>query len=204
MVNDDYEKRLAKDLYLIDQVRQGNMAAFDQIFTENFGTIKSFLTKRGCSVNDFKDIYQDSTLALYETIVSRESFVLHSTLKKYLSTICMNKWRKILKEQGGPGTELNIDDPLWAGFLSTEVDEIQVNVNLEKMERDEKIKAAIKQLGEPCRTILISHYYHNIPHEEIAEMTGLTAAENVGSKKYKCMLRLRKILAKILNRTSNE
>ena len=62
-----------------------------------------------------------------------------------------------------------------------------------KEEQFDTMNAAIEQLGEPCRTLLLDFYHGELSMEQISEKFGYTNADNAKNQKYKCLQRLKKI-----------
>ena len=58
-----------------------------------------------------------------------------------------------------------------------------------------RMNFALSNLGEPCKTILVQYYYMKQTMQEIAAMFHYTNAENAKNQKYKCLQRLKKLVA---------
>ena len=56
------------------------------------------------------------------------------------------------------------------------------------------MERALKFLGEPCRRLIESFYLKEMSMQEIARSFGYTNAENAKTQKYKCFMRLKKII----------
>jgi DNA-directed RNA polymerase specialized sigma24 family protein len=77
----------------------------------------------------------------------------------------------------------------------------------EELERHEKrnkdfqvMEQSLKNLGEPCKSLLEAYYLEKKSMIEIASDFGYTNADNAKNQKYKCLMRLKKIF----NQSSNK
>jgi hypothetical protein len=52
---------------------------------------------------------------------------------------------------------------------------------------------AMRNLGEPCKSLLEAFYIQKKPMLEIADDFGYTNADNAKNQKYKCLMRLKKL-----------
>ena len=58
----------------------------------------------------------------------------------------------------------------------------------------ENIYRNLEKLGEPCKQILLDWGFWGFNMTEIAERNGLTGATQAKDRKYKCLMRLRKLV----------
>ncbi len=82
--------------------------------------------------------------------------------------------------------------------LTGEIEEaIPVENDIEAHERKDEeftmMAAAMKNLGEPCKSLLEDYYLHRRSMQEITEKFGYTNADNAKNQKYKCLMRLKKL-----------
>lgn len=62
------------------------------------------------------------------------------------------------------------------------------------------MQQSISKLGEPCKSILEAFYFKKQNMQEIAENFGYTNAENAKNQKYKCLMRLKKLFFKQIDK----
>ncbi len=138
-----------------------------------------------CTVDDAKEIYQQSIIIFYENMVQGKINDLRSKVKTYLFAIGKNKfrekWRKDKKYESFEPQEtlLQADDLL-----------------LEYAEKEEQLKiveACLEKLGDPCKNILRQFYYHQKSMQDISDLLEYKNAETVKNLKYKCLQRLKRI-----------
>ena len=85
--------------------------------------------------------------------------------------------------------------------FTTKVENLQETVPVEEeLEDHEKkntdfmiMEAAMKKIGEPCKSLLDAYYLQKKSMNDIASEFGYTNADNAKTQKYKCLVRLKKI-----------
>ena len=71
--------------------------------------------------------------------------------------------------------------------------EEDISIHTEADRQFIQMENALKQLGEPCRTIITDFYIHNRSMQDICTKFGYTNADNAKNQKYKCLQRLKKL-----------
>ncbi len=137
------------------------------------------------SEDDAKDIFQESVIVLYNKVKSG-NFELNSKLKTFIYSVCRRLWLKRLNAQSR--SQRNIQD--FSDFLPVDED---MEVHEEKDKQFRIMEQALKQLGEPCKTIIEDYYLHSRSMQEICEKFGYTNSDNAKTQKYKCLQRLKKL-----------
>ena len=135
--------------------------------------------------DDAKDVFQESVIVLYNK-VKGGNFELNSKLKTFIYSVCRRLWLKRLNAHNR--NIKNIRD--FEGFLPVEQD---LEQHEEKDRQFTLMEQALKQLGEPCKTIIEDYYLQNRSMQEICEKFGYTNADNAKTQKYKCLQRLKKL-----------
>ena len=143
-----------------------------------------FFLKKRISINpdDILEIYQDSFMVLcnkiYENKLNADN--LKSNLKTYLFGVGIriaynvNRKNGKLKEQDLNDTQDLPDDEPGLG------------------EENEKIiQKAVKEMGEPCHTILVKQYWEDKGGEEIALEMNYKNTDTAKTQKYKCIQKLK-------------
>lgn len=159
--------------------------AVEELYRQYFPVATGLVLNNSGTEEDAKDIFQEAVIVLYEK-VQDGSFELHCRLKTFLYSVCRRLWLKRLHQRKGQTA------------LTGDMEEtVPVEEDLQFHERrDEEFRmmeAALKNLGEPCRTLLEDYYLRRSSMQEIAEKFGYTNAGNAKNQKYKCLLRLRKL-----------
>lgn len=147
--------------------------------------VLQFVLSNNGNEDDAKDIFQESVIVLYNKVKSG-NFELNSKLKTFIYSVCRRLWLKRLNTQSR--NLRNIQD--FGNFLPVEQD---LEQHEEKDRQFTLMEQALKQLGEPCRTIIEDYYLQNRSMQEICEKFGYTNADNAKTQKYKCLQRLKKL-----------
>ncbi len=180
------EQKLLEGLALNDR------KAIETIYRQHYNMVQSLILSNSGYPDDAKDVFQEAMIVLYEKVRSG-SFELNCQLKTYLYSVCRRLWLKRLNQ-------------LQKTF--PEVDNLEETVPVEEeLELHEKhnldflvMERSMKNLGEPCRSLLEAYYLQKKNMTEIAENFGYTNADNAKNQKYKCLMRLKKLFSQYNNK----
>lgn len=172
-----------KDL-LLGLARNEKVAA-EQIYKDNYGIVQSLIINNNGTVDDARDVFQETMIVLYEKASSGQ-LELHCQIRTYVYSVARRIWLKRLQQQSR-----------FVGDLNTTESLAPVEDDLEEHQRRDQefgmMEKAIQGLGEPCRGLLEAFYVHKKSMQDIAVDFGYTNAENAKTQKYKCLMRLKKI-----------
>jgi RNA polymerase sigma factor (sigma-70 family) len=149
--------------------------------------VQSLILSNNGTPDDARDIFQEAMIVLYEK-VKGGSFELNCLIKTYLYSVCRRLWLKRLSQlqRISPEVEkLEETVPVEEDLES----HAQKNLDFQLMER------SMKQLGEPCKSLLEAYYLQKKSMVEIAGNFGYTNADNAKNQKYKCLMRLKKLFS---------
>jgi RNA polymerase sigma factor (sigma-70 family) len=176
---------------LLAALADGQRAATEQIYRQNYPIISGWLVKNGGSSTDADDLFQEAIVVLFGKAQDTE-FRLTCSIGTYLFAISKHLWYKKLQRQNREPVALHDntrDDDDDTGIAYDE----DISIHQEREEHYEQLDAALEQIGEPCRSILKAYYHHDKSMQEIAADFGYTNPDNAKTQKYKCLTRLRKI-----------
>lgn len=166
---------------LILALRDGDKQALEFIYSSYWPMIANFVRLNKGTHQEAEDLYQDGIITLYEQVV-KGNFQKASSLKTYLYAICRNKWLSKLKAR------IHITDIReFENYLPA--DEAKSDAVLPD---EQDIKAAIEQMGEPCRTIVLGFYFHKLSLEQLAKKLNYASDNVAKQQKFRCMERLKK------------
>jgi len=137
------------------------------------------------------DLFQEVVIAFYKNVISKKLHTLDASLKTYLFAIgkyqILNRYRQKQKE----------NTQYLENFDQLKISEWDLNVTYleEQSSKEEKIVAALGQLGEKCRQLLKLFYFDSLSHQEVAARLGYKSVEVSRSMKRKCMNQLRQLFA---------
>lgn len=176
------------DQELVELLQSGEPAlqdnAFRHLYRQFFKSVEHLVLQNNGDEEDAKDVFQDGLIVLFNN-VKLKKFVLSSTLKTYLYSICRNIWlmklRKVKKET--PLKEQHEHLPLSENIFET----------LLTNERTQMLAQLVNQLDENCRRIIELFYFNKMKMDQIKEVFGLASVAVAKNKKSNCMKKLRKM-----------
>jgi RNA polymerase sigma-70 factor (ECF subfamily) len=196
---------MALEADLLARCRRGEAAAWDELFDLHYAAAGRFIFQLApdFSHEDADEICQEVFLSVIKNL---DSFAGESQFQTWLFRIATNKARdfrekRIAAKRGGgqtpvslqsenPETGLTPDPP--SGAPSP--DEFLMNA-----EQQALVRAALEQLGEPCRQIVELRYFGDLSYEELGATLNLNV-KTVSSRLSKCLDRLEEIARKIFSR----
>ena len=154
--------------------------------------VQSLILNNNGSPDDARDIFQEAMIVLYEK-VRPGTFELNCQLKTYLYSVCRRLWLKRLSQLQRISPEVESLQETVPVEEELELHE-QRNLDFQTMEK------SMKNLGEPCKSLLEAYYLHKKSMVEIADNFGYTNADNAKNQKYKCLMRLKKLFGQYKNK----
>ena len=144
-------------------------------------------SKFGIDSNSAAEIFQSSMVTFYENIVSGKVVELKSSLKTYFFAIGKNKgfdFLKAKKKMSG----LTMDQfTIYHGMDSEDnYDELEASLQM--------VQNLLSEIGEPCYPLLKLFYFNKMNWESIAKALGYKNVNSAKNMKYKCVLKMRKIV----------
>ncbi|GAB3282323.1 hypothetical protein GCM10027347_58540 [Larkinella harenae] len=157
--------------------------ALERIYVRTYPMVRHYVRENGGSEEDAKDTFHEALMRYYEKTV-HDQLVLTSSVSTYLMGICKNLWRQQLNKRAG----------------KIELTDAQIETYWEEPETGDqqaslKLIAFVEQLGETCKSILVSFYYFGHRLEQIAAQHGYQNIRTATVQKYKCLERLRKAVS---------
>jgi RNA polymerase sigma factor (sigma-70 family) len=175
---------------LLRRLAEGDRAAAEQLYRQNHKPVSNWIQNHGGSQADADDVFQESMVVLFEK-AQFEEFRLSCKIGTYLFAVSKHLWyKRIQKLQKQP--ILLPDNAGNDGGADWKYDD-DIKSHKEREEHYSQLNAALEQLGEPCRSLILAFYNQDKSMQEISEQFGYTNAENAKNQKYKCLNRLRKI-----------
>ncbi len=135
-----------------------------------FPKVASFIFKRGGTLEDAKDIFQESLLILYEK--RNEEFNINE--EAYLFGICKNLWFKHSNNS--------------SKFQNETIDfEEKTDPSVD----ENRLLKLLNSAGRKCMKLLQCFYYDNKKIEIIREEFGFSSNHSTAVQKYKCLEKIR-------------
>jgi RNA polymerase sigma factor (sigma-70 family) len=182
----DKAKALSED-QLLYGLRHNDESIMNRLYRLYYPMVSHFIITNGGLEEEAKDIYQEAFIVLYENLQDSE-FVLSCKIKTYLYSIARRLWLKRFSYKTKYQSELK-DSEEYVQLYEDHTEIVQ-----ETEFRFATMEQGLEKLGEPCRTIIRDYYINEMNMVQIAEKMGYTNADNAKNQKYKCLMRLKKIV----------
>lgn len=174
----------------------------NKFFAENRERTLAYLRKRFTALGeeDLKEVYQNSSLALWENLVAGKYEEQEAGLNTYFLRICINQALKVVSKSGLsvplPDNTKFDDD---GDYLDDKLDEL---INFiyevegydehERMQTENLVRAIMRELSERCQDLLWGHYGDGLSWGELADMyDGLANANSARTTANRCRDRFR-------------
>lgn len=166
------------DQKLIENAKDGNRWAMEQLLSNNYHIVYGYLLKLSMNEEAAKDITQE---VMVKAITHIHKFKGNSKFSTWLVSIASNTYKDSLKKNRAVPTvmeELNL--------ISTE------NTEEAAIQREhiQQLKKSLLELPENQRKVFILKHYYNYSYEEIAKILDCPLG-TVRSKLHYCILKLK-------------
>ncbi|MCH2085333.1 MAG: sigma-70 family RNA polymerase sigma factor [Saprospiraceae bacterium] len=177
------------DQQLLQALQSKESKALEQLYLSYRKPFIAFARRYQANEEDVLDAYQDAVIAFFENVQTGKLNKLSSTIKTYLFSIGKYKLINKLKQNGSKSL---ID-------YTSDIEAPQANFIDDKLElshRQKTLKAAINELGNTCRELLLLFYYKQYSIEAIQIEMGFKNENTVKANKSRCMKNLKSIIQK--------
>ena len=141
---------------------------------------------------DSEDIFQDTMMAFHQNLLEGKINNLEGPFKTYVFSIGKHKIIDHLKNLKKEDMDIPVED--YQIPVTPEDDDLESLI----MKRKEIVYSEVKQMGNPCKEILLLYYWHEKNMQEIAEQMKYKSPDVAKTKKSLCMKKIASILTKKL------
>lgn len=174
----------ADDRTLVDACRQGRRDAFDLIVERHQRQVYQLCYRFAGNHEDASDLAQDVFIRAYRGLHSFKGQAAFSTwLYRIAVNVCLNR----VGTRQRKWTTLDAADQV-------DVRQERADAKLLRGERAAAVRAAIARLPKKQRAALILRVYHDLPHDEIAQIVG-TSVGAVKANFFHALANLKKLLS---------
>ena len=152
---------------------------FMSLYKKAFPAVAKFISRRGGTFDEAKDIFQDALIIYYEKAVNG-SIALYTNEQAYLMGIVKHIWAKQFQEN-----KKHIPFDAGERDFIEETNALPDSANLMHY---------LETAGRKCMDILKAFYYDDLPVNKIAELFGYSGTRSATVQKYKCMEKIREII----------
>lgn len=218
------EQRIANDNFRLNKVRENNRRTISNIYEECNFLVKTYASKYAQQQGlDIEEAYQEAFMAFYQNTISLKLQTMTVEFKDYISQIMNFKILDQLykldpeKRKRLQNTE-NVDIIegehiiRHVNYTSELADESNVNNDItvgthkvnplatgsydyEKDRQETIVRQVVKQLTEPCKTILEMRYFKKMSFEEmLGKVVGYSSINTLRNKRQRCIKSLEDVL----------
>lgn len=175
------------DLALVERCRQGDLAAFEEVYRAHAGRLYSVACRIVGNPTDAEDLLQEIFLAAHRKLDSfRGESALGTWLYRLATNLCLDHLRS-RATRTSQLTDVLEDEPGLADASSRGLAErVLSRMDLER---------ALARLPEGCRAAFVLHDVEGLEHREVAEVLGIAEGTSK-SQVHKARLRLRTLLSR--------
>ena len=152
---------------------------FTRLYLEAFPVIAAFVSKKGGTLENAKDVFQDALVIYYEQVATT-GLKIKVSEKAYLMGIAKHLWYGQLRESSLiEGENLEGQNPQW-------------KVDLKEPELSEqKLMHFLETAGQRCMDMLRAFYYDKLSLSKISERFGFSGTRSATVQKFKCLEKVR-------------
>jgi DNA-directed RNA polymerase specialized sigma24 family protein len=153
---------------------------FTEMYQRTFPAVARFVATHGGTLDDAKDIFQDSLVIFYE-LMNTNALAVHTSEHAYLVGIAKHVWLRKHKKNK----------------VAVSLDELEMTIQLPEdyfEPRDQNLLALIEQTGQRCLDLLRAFYYDKLSLEEISDTFGFSGVRSATVQKFKCIEKTRAIV----------
>lgn len=174
---------------LISSIRSGDYTLVDQLYEDYRSLFVQWLQQHFKAMeHEAVDIFQDAVIIFYRNITSGKVDRLKSSIKTYLFAIGKHLWLKRFRKKQRTSYLEELPDISYEGWDTSIIQEV------ESADQRARLDAALGQLDEKCRRLLVLAYFHRYSTEALQHEFDYSSADVVRTKKYRCLNQLRTLL----------
>jgi DNA-directed RNA polymerase specialized sigma24 family protein len=157
-----------------EKLSENREAVFTGLYLKAFPSVAKYISRRGGSFDEAKDIFHDALVIFYERSVDMG---LDENINEtaYLIGIAKNLWLRDFR-----------DKDEFAGLEGIDIPEKENEVL-----STHRLLHFLEKAGSKCMQLLKNFYYDNLPLQDIAENFGFSGTRSATVQKYKCLEKVR-------------
>lgn len=155
---------------------KGREKFFLKMYRQSFPLVASHVRKNGGTLDDARDIFQDSLVIFYEKAV-QPGVVLKKSENAYLFGIARHLWTTRWKKS--------------RQFQCIGDQEEKITEHEKILGQGNKIVEFLEKSGKKCMELLKAFYYDRLSMEELSTSFGYASTRSATVQKYKCLEKVR-------------
>ena len=153
---------------------QNREVFFIALYKKAFPAVARYVARRGGSLDEAQDIFQDALVLFYEKAVASSGEMILNE-KGFLMGVSKKLWLQRNRLNGR-------NEPL---------NDIEVEAHNEESLSTTKVLTYLKIAGEKCMQLLKACYYDGLNPDNIAAQFGYSGTHSATVAKYKCLEKVR-------------
>ena len=175
---------LHEDARILELIRNGDETALTHLYRSSRAPVRALVTRNNGTADDAEELLQEAVVILWERVRTGR-FVYEARLQTFIVGTVRNLWlRRLARRRREVPPDPDFADPDGLSPL----DELIAG------EEAGALALALRQVGEPCTTLLLLFYWEELAMEDIAHRMGYANADTAKAKKYQCKKALEKAL----------
>jgi len=150
---------------------------FTRLYKKAFPVVAKYISHRGGSFEEAKDVFHDALVIYYEKTV-RQAFNGDIDETAYLVGIAKHLWLRKFRDNKYAVSLDSVD--------MSDIDEEELSTP--------RLMRFLTKAGSKCMELLKSFYYDEAPLNEIAETFGFSGVRSATVQKYKCLEKVRETI----------
>lgn len=149
---------------------------FIKLYKSAFPVVARYISKRGGSFDEAKDVFQDAVMIYYEKLIATRQQPDNESA--YLMGIAKHLWHKNHRDNNH---YIALDE---AGFITDITSSHQQPLTA-------KLLNYLETSGQKCMELLKNFYYDKLPMTDIAAAFGFSGIRSATVQKFKCLEKVR-------------
>jgi len=150
---------------------------FIELYKGAFPAVAKYISRRGGSFDEAKDVFHDALVVYYEKISAASSVPVNEI--GYVVGTAKNLWLKRYREN----------------VYNTSLDKVEPTaVDDENTPSTMRLLRFLETAGKKCMDLLTGFYYNKLPLTAIATQFGYSGVRSATVQKYKCLEKVRETI----------
>jgi len=169
---------LHDDARLVEAIGRGDHEALVSLYRSSRPPVTAYVMRNSGTPDDAEDMLQEALVILWERVRSGR-FTYEAKLETFIVGTVKNLWwRRLARARREIPSAPDPDTP--------DPDPCSPLDALVESEESGLLAAALRRIGDQCRTLLLLFYWEEMTMEDIARKMGFANADTAKAKKYQC------------------
>lgn len=172
----------------LEKIKEGDETFLKALYNKNRPAFIGWLLRHyGCTEEDAQEAYQRSFSVLYFNVKDGKVTELTSSVETYLYGIGKNVIKRIFSSNNKEHVSLD-------QIAEHQTDELNYYDKADQTHQKEMVKMMLNKIGDPCKSVLLMHYFKKYSMESIAQHMGYKTESVAKKKKFLCLQKLKEMV----------